>query len=370
MDSVIKKLLKDCKIEHKTLGEVCNITIGEFINKNNQSKDYKFKVFNGGVTHTGYYNKYNNEANKIIISARGSAGFVNLIKEPFWAGNSCYSISIKNPENLNLFFIYYILKNKQNELIKLKNNGSIPSISKKQVEQIIISFPPISVQNEIVKILDKFTQSKDNIISNLQKELKNHNNQYKYYRDKLLTFDDSVEWKNLGDVFNIITGGDVPKKSFSVKKTEEYCVPIISNGIEENSLYGYTNIAKINIPSLTISARGTIGWTNLQEKPFFPIVRLIVLTPKIELNLKYTYYFMKTIEKSYKVQSSGIPQLTKPMIKDIKIPVPSIAEQESIVTILDKFTLLNQQINIKIQREIDLTQNQYEYYRNKLLSFK
>ena len=92
---------------------------------------------------------------------------------------------------------------------------------------------------------------------------------------------------------------------------------------------------------MTISARGTIGWTSYRGTPFFPIVRLLVLTPKIKLNLKYAYYFMKTIENDYKVPPGGIPQLTKPMIKDIKIPLPypaesekSLVEQARIVAIL------------------------------------
>lgn len=88
-------------------------------------------------------------------------------------------------------------------------------------------------------------------------------------------------WKTLGEVFNIFAGGDVPKDAFSEVETEEFCIPILSNGIGSKALYGWTNVAKINQPSLTISARGTIGWASFQNKPFFPIVRLLVLTPKL-----------------------------------------------------------------------------------------
>jgi type I restriction enzyme S subunit len=96
-----------------------------------------------------------------------------------------------------------------------------------------------------------------------------------------------VEWKTLVTVFDIIAGGDVPKEAFSEIETEEFKIPILSNGIENKALYGWTNIPKINKSSLTISARGTIGWTSYRDKPFFPIVRLLVLTPKIELNTKF-----------------------------------------------------------------------------------
>ncbi|MBK2610205.1 restriction endonuclease subunit S [Raoultella ornithinolytica] len=155
-------------------------------------------------------------------------------------------------------------------------------------------------------------------------------------------------------------------------QTDEYNIPIYSNGIGSRALYGWTNKAKIDAPSLTISARGTIGWTSYQENPFFPVVRLLVLTPKIQLNLKYSYYFMKMIEGDYKVPKTGIPQLTKPMIKDIKLPIPcpdnpekSLAIQSEIVRILDTFTALTAELTA----ELSMRKKQYNYYRDQLLSF-
>jgi type I restriction enzyme S subunit len=100
------------------------------------------------------------------------------------------------------------------------------------------------------------------------------------------------------------------------------------------------------------------------------------LTPKTKVYLKYAYYFMKTIENEYKVPEAGIPQLTKPMLKDIKIPLPcpedpeeSLAEQARIVAILDKFDALTNSLTEGLPREIELRQKQYEYYRDLLLSF-
>ncbi|NHB93107.1 restriction endonuclease subunit S [Photorhabdus cinerea] len=171
-----------------------------------------------------------------------------------------------------------------------------------------------------------------------------------------------VEWKTLGEVFDIFAGGDVPKDALSDTETEEFNISILSNGIGDKSLYGWTNKAKIEKPSITISARGTIGWTSYRDKPFFPIVRLLVLTPKIEMNLKYAYYFIKAIENSYKIPEAGIPQLTKPMIKDIQIPIPPLHIQEEIVRILDTFT--------ELTAELTARKKQYNYYRDQLLSFE
>ncbi len=179
-----------------------------------------------------------------------------------------------------------------------------------------------------------------------------------------------MEWKKLGDIFDIIAGGDVPKNALSKDKIENFEIPVLSNGIGERSLYGWTNKAKINKPSLTISARGTIGWTSYQKNPFYPIVRLLVLTPIVKLELKYVYYFMKKIENNYNIPTSGIPQLTKPMIKKIKIPIPSLKVQKHIVAILDKFDALVNDIEIGLPKEIEQRQKQYEYYRERLFEFK
>jgi type I restriction enzyme S subunit len=162
----------------------------------------------------------------------------------------------------------------------------------------------------------------------------------------------SGEWekKEVHNVFAILAGGDVPKNELSDKKTQEYNIPILSNGIDEKSLYGWTNKAKIYKPSLTVSARGTIGWTSLQENPFFPIVRLIVLTPKIEINLIYAYYYMKNIENDYKYAKVGIPQLTKPMIKNIKLVSPkNPKEQQKIASCLSSLDALIKAQNKKVE---------------------
>lgn len=172
-----------------------------------------------------------------------------------------------------------------------------------------------------------------------------------------------VEWKTVDTVFTIIAGGDVPKDAFSEVETLEFNIPILSNGIDEKALYGWTDKAKIEKPSLTISARGTIGWTSYREKPFFPIVRLIVLTPKVEMILKYAYYYMKIIENNYKVPPAGIPQLTKPMIKDIQLPIPPLPVQQEIVRILDTFTELTAALTV----ELTARKKQYSFYREALL---
>ena len=171
---------------------------------------------------------------------------------------------------------------------------------------------------------------------------------------------DGVEYKEIGSIAVLGAGGDVPKARFSAEKTVEFNIPIYSNGIEEKAIYGYTDIPKVDEPSITISVRGTIGWCALRKEPFYPIVRLIYVTPNNEILIDFLKYVIDTIK--FKVPKTGIPQLTIPMVSKYKIPVPPLEVQREIVRILDNFTFLTTVLAAR--------QKQYEYYRDLLLTFK
>lgn len=144
----------------------------------------------------------------------------------------------------------------------------------------------------------------------------------------------------------IFAGGDVPKSALSYEKTAEYNVPIFSNGEKNCGLYGYTNNARVKEPSITVSARGTIGYTAIRTEPFVPVVRLITLTPKSEvIDLDYLFY----ATQNYKFEGSGtsIPQLTVPMLKKYKFPLPEMSHQKAIAV---KFEKLDQLISLRKQQ--------------------
>ena len=143
------------------------------------------------------------------------------------------------------------------------------------------------------------------------------------------------EYKTLKEAcIQLFAGGDVPKPYISKTKTKEFSVPIYSNGVENEGLYGYTNSAKIKEQAVTISARGTIGATFRRYEPFFPAIRLITAVPNKEiLSIDYLFYALKILT----IGNSGtsIPQLTIPNIKNISIPIPPLPEQKEIVEYLD-----------------------------------
>ena len=176
-------------VVYSELKDVAKIAIGEFVHKNKQTIDGQYPVYNGGTANTGFYDDFNRTANKIIISARGAnAGYVNRVFTNFWSGNSCYSVDITD-SNVDWNYVYYCLNSGESKLLGEQQKGSIPAVSKKQVEQFRIPLPPLPVQQEIVRILDNFTE----LTAELTAELAARQKQYEYYRDKLLTFKEATE---------------------------------------------------------------------------------------------------------------------------------------------------------------------------------
>ena len=144
----------------------------------------------------------------------------------------------------------------------------------------------------------------------------------------------------------IYAGGDVPKDRYSEEKTEDYKVPIFANAEKDEGLYGYTDEAREKELSITVAARGTIGYTVIRREPFLPVVRLITVVPDLEkVSERYLFYALKMC----KPQSSGtsIPQLTVPDIKKNTLNLLDIAEQESIANRLDKLNGI-----IKLRTEV------------------
>ena len=138
----------------------------------------------------------------------------------------------------------------------------------------------------------------------------------------------------------LYAGGDKPLK-FSKEKTNELSVPVIANGINNDGIIGYTDIPTEMNNCLTISGRGTIGYTSIRNYPFTPIVRLITIKPKEYLNIKYLKSVMSYATESSK--GTSIPQLTIPMIKNKLIPIPPLEQQKKIVEKIEEcFKLIEQ----------------------------
>ena len=144
----------------------------------------------------------------------------------------------------------------------------------------------------------------------------------------------------------IYAGGDVPKDRYSTVKTAECAIPIYANAEKDNGLYGYTDTARENELSITVAARGTIGFTAIRREPFLPVVRLITVVPDLStVSERYLYYALRNCKPA----SSGtsIPQLTVPDIKKNEIELYSLSVQE---TIADKLDAVGRVIELRQQQ--------------------
>jgi type I restriction-modification system DNA methylase subunit/restriction endonuclease S subunit len=160
---------------------------------------------------------------------------------------------------------------------------------------------------------------------------------------------------SIGDIASqLFAGGDLPEKgNYAKYKTEKFTVPIFANAVQNDGLYGFTDTAKVNAPSLTISARGTIGFAKVRTEPFYPIVRLLVLIPKKDkAHLKYLEYIIPTLNLNQ--FGSNIPQLTVPQLSAFKIPLPPLDIQQQIITECEK-----------IDEECNASRRAIEEYRRK-----
>ena len=178
----------------------------------------------------------------------------------------------------------------------------------------------------------------------------------------------SVEWKKLGDVCNVFTGGEVPDKSIKGNEPQgDMIYPIWGNG---KDVYGFASTYQIDQDAVCVSSIGANTGAIFFHKAFFtPIIRLKVLIPKDDtLSARYLFHALSVI--GFDVKKSSVPNMNANEVKQKSIPVPPLEEQERIVSILDRFDALTTDITAGLPAEIEARRKQYEYYRHQLLTFK
>lgn len=166
---------------------------------------------------------------------------------------------------------------------------------------------------------------------------------------------ESWKWVRLANVSkSIVAGGDKPKE-FSLDKTEGYTIPVIANGIKNNGIVGYSKEATIHEESITVSGRGTIGYSAIRTEPFIPIVRLVVINPSKKISVPYLKYTLDALLETG--VGTSIQQLTVPMIKPKVIPLPPLAEQKRIVAKIEEIFAVIDQIGTKKEEALSIIKN-------------
>lgn len=229
------------------------------------------------------------------------------------------------------YMFYFLFSENGQNLLKQKITPSPQGgLNSTNLKEIKIPLPPTEVQQQIVDkcaVVDQETNQARQVITTAQQEIEEKVQE---------VIKAGPEMKKLEEIAEkLVAGGDVPKDNLSQIKTGKFNIPIFANGVKDKGLYGYTDIAKIEKPSITISARGTIGYTEVRSEMFYPIVRLIVLTPNVDLvNIFYLKHVVSRLD--FTDSGSVIPQLTVPKVRSLQIPVPPLDIQQQLAAEIEQ----------------------------------
>ena len=408
LEELIQRYCPD-GVERKPLGEVCNIKgrIGfRGYTRNDQVKegegalslspsniqegqmDYSKGTY---ITWAKYEESpeiktYNGD---IILCKTASVGKVALVKDlPYKATINPQLVVLKDIK-CNASFLTYVLGTDdiQRKIISMAGVGSVPNIPQKALAEIEIPIPPLPVQEEIVRVLDTFTELQAELQAELQKRLQ----QYNYYRDNLLsdfTPEQEPREYTLEEITTDIYSGATPSKE-KRDYWENGTIPWMSSGeVNLGQVYevegritqlGYDKCSTRMVPegSVVIALAGqgkTRGTVAILRTSVCTNQSLAALVPNPAIvSGEYLYYYLKTQYSKLREVSSGDGTrggLNLKMLRSYKVLVPSLKTQAQIVSILDRFETLTNDLTAGLPAEIEKRRQQYEYYRDKLLTFK
>lgn len=373
-------------VEYKPLGDkdVSIMQRGTSLTKKDSTEGI-YPVISGGKTPAFYCDLSNRNGETITVAGSGAgAGYVQYWNEPIFV---CDAFSIKGVGDVSTKYLYYCLVNMQEKIYATKKGGGVPHVHISSIDKFLIPIPPPPVQEEIVKILDRFAE----YAAELQAELQARQEQYEYYRNKLLTFNEigggiqGVIWMKMSEIGTFIRGkrfvrtdivnDGVPCIHYGDMYTYYGLYATESKGMLRNELAPKMRYAQKN--DVVIVAAGEnkedigIGMAWLGDEP--AAVHDACFIFKSDLYPQYVSHYLRT--KCYHKQivkhvSEGkICSISAKGLGNAIIPIPPYEEQVKIATLLNKFDALVSDLVQGLPAEIAAVQEQYEYYRDKLLSF-
>ena len=385
LDELIRELCPD-GVEYKRFDEVCTLnarigwqrlTKAEYMSKGDyllitgtdftetHEIDYSTCVY---VTEERYKQdpKIQLKNGDILITKDGTLGKVAQVKGlemPATLNGGVFVVRCKDSSLENRFILHYLLSNHFQSVVEQQKTGStISHLTQTLFSRLMIPIPPLEIQREIVRILDNFT----NLTAELTAELTARGIQYSYYRNKLLTFHSDTKIMQLADIADIGTGSsntneavEDGKYPFFVRSQE----PLRKNDYEYDETAIITAGDGVGVGKVYHYIEGKYA---LHQRAY----RIHINTP--EVMPKYYFHYMKAKFLPYiqKTMFQGsVASIRRPMLNAFPVPVPPLDVQNRIVNVLDNFERICSDLNIGLPAEIEARQKQYEYYRDKLLTF-
>lgn len=384
LNDLIKELCPD-GVEYKKLNEISEMKRGTSVTKKDIIEG-DIPVISGGREPAYYCDTFNRDGETITVAGSGAgAGYVQYWTVPIFV---CDAFSIKGKDCVKTKYLYYYLSNMQEYIYSTKKGGGVPHVHISSIDNMKIPVPPLPVQCEIVRILDNFTA----LTSALTAELTAQRKRYSGLLNSLLSFEgrgakDGVLWGKLGDIATeIYRGAGIKRDEVTEKGIQcvRYGEIYTSYNIWFDTCISHTIENKI--ASKKYFEKGDILFAITGESveeiakscAYVGDEKCLaggdIVVMKHKQNPKYLAYALATtnaqMQKSKGKVKSKVVHSSVPAIKEIVIPIPSLEEQQRIVDILDRFDKLCNDLSEGLPAEIAARQKQYEYYRDKLLTFK
>ena len=318
----------------------------------------------------------------------GKVAQVQNLPKPATLNSHIFVVRCKDNSLNHRFMLYYLTSEHfMNVVAKRKTTGIFASLPQYIFSQILIPVPPLEVQAEIVRILDKFTS----LTAELTAELTLRKQQYSYYRDKLLTFGDETPRVTLGEVIHSLRTGLNPRKFFKLNTEDAHNYYITIREMHNGKIMPTDKTDRINDEAMRLcnkrsnleagdvlfSGTGTIGETVvIEETPTNWNIKegIFAIKPKQD---RIQPHFLRHILNSSSIKNAYMDKavygtmhsITMKDMLTLQIPVPPIEQQIRIAQILDRFDSLCNDLTHGLPAEISARRKQYEYYRDKLLTF-
>ena len=314
--------------------------------------------------HSIIQNRSHLEVDDVLLSGIGTIGKVALVDIPVDNWNCSESVLLLKPNKERILpkFLVYILQSKQVQSAFQRDSvgSTLKGIRKKNLESLQIPLPPLAVQSEIVRLLDKFTLYKSELAAELAARCK----QYEHYRNQLLTFDENTKRVKLGEMAELKAGSFVSRSEITDVNTDRF--PCYGG----NGIRGYVNHYSHEGQFSIIGRQGALcGCVHYVTGKFYATEHAVVVRTKEIVLSKYLYYILVHANLNQFKSQGAQPGLAVSNLNQLEFPLPPLEVQERIVAILDRFDALCHDIREGLPAEIELRQKQYEHYRDKLLTF-
>ena len=385
LDELIAKLCPD-GVEYKTLGQAVSIERGKRLVRDQLADTGLYPVYQNSMTPLGYHTEYNYPANTTFIIGAGAAGEIGFSQVDFWAADDCFPMVCN--EKISSRYLYHVLLRMQPQIKSRVRKASIPRLSRNAIEKLKFPVPPLEVQNEIVRILDNFTELTDELTAKLTAELTARQKQYGFYRDKLLSFSENeVEYLPLGKLYPDIRNGFVGTVTPFFSNKEDGVLYLrgtnVHDGVisDEDIVYVTKdfhekhNRTELRADDIIMVQSGHVGECAMVGEAYAGANchALIVMSNGGKCNSKYIVYYFHSREGKKKLNAittgGTVKHILASKMKRVIVPVPPLEVQDRLVDVLDNFDAICSGLNIGLPAEIEARQKQYEYYRDMLLTF-